>query len=373
MKRIFLIALIFIFLISGCRSADTKEEAEAVKGIWFSYNEIDKMLLSDNFEIELIKAADNCELLGITDVFIHLIPYCDAYYPSEIYPSRSDSGVDILELALRVFHQRNIRVHGWINPYRVRTADSDKDKLPNKSPVNTLSEQSICIYNGIYLNPSAYDCIKLITDGIKEILSNYNIDGIHFDDYFYPTADQEFDKSSYEEYVKNTEMPMSLNEWRIANVNMLISSCKRIIKTNNPDCIFSISPAASIENNYSKLSADVEGWIENDYVDWIIPQLYFGFDYPDKSFCFDRLLKDWKTVAEKGKAKLIIGLASYKIGTDSAIESNEWSKGNMMSLQTDISLKETDGCCYFSYSSLFGSEELHIKERENLLKTVSQQ
>lgn len=378
MKRIFIIFLTTLFLFTGCKKDIKKEKPDPIKGVWFSYNEIDKMLLSGEFKSEFVLAADNCLKLGITDVFVHLIPFCDSYYPSEIYPLRQsaqNADFDIVEYIIEICHQRNIRVHGWINPYRVRTADEDLSKLPTDSPANTLPKDAICFYNGIYLNPSSEESVKLIGLGIKEILDSYDIDGIHFDDYFYPTADPEFDKASYEEYLRNNQSALDLSEWRRVNVDMLVSSSKRLIKGERQEVIFSISPAASISNNYTNLSADIKGWVENGYVDWIMPQLYFGFNYPDEDFCFDNLLNEWKGVTDKSKIKLIIGLASYKVGTDTEYEAEEFRCGDLLKKQTEISFKNADGCCYFSYSSLFGENSLQAKERENLLnffKNVSQ-
>ena len=314
-------------------------------------------------------------------MFLHIRPFCDSYYPSEYYPLRSTAenvDFDILEYIIAAFHQSNIRVHAWINPYRVRTADSNIEMLPEKSPAriwledkSTDNDTAVSLLDGIYLNPAHSDAVNLILSGIKEIVENYGIDGIHFDDYFYPTQSEAFDKTLYESYKEKNENALELKDWRRQHVNSLISSTQRIIKAKNGELIFSISPAASIEKNYEELYADVSFWIENEYMDWLIPQLYFGYQYPQEEFRFDNLLSEWGKLSKKGDVELIIGLASYKIGTDTEYEAEEWNKGDIISKQTMDCFDNNYGCSYFSYSSLFGTKPLETAERENLISKLN--
>jgi len=379
MKKLMCIFTVICFLvsISGCakRVVNKAVSPQKIMGIWFSYSEIDSMLLSGDFKGEFMTALNNAENLNITDFFIHIRPFCDSLYPSDYFPLRqsvANVDFDVLEFIIKVCHEKNIRVHGWINPYRVRTTDSDINALSENSPArrwlndsNPDNDSNVCLLGGIYLNPASYEATRLITDGIREVMEKYNIDGIHFDDYFYPTESAEFDKISYESYSKNIKNPLPLAEWRRANVNAFIGNISTAIKAVNKDIIFSISPAASVEKNYQSYYADVKLWVENSYVDWIMPQLYFGFDYPDENFHFDTLFKEWEKLSKDSSAKLIIGLAAYKIDTDNEIEREEWSSGNLLIREIKYA-SAADGFCFFSYSALFSDGENNIKERKNI-------
>lgn len=384
MKRV-ICMLIAAVLLCGCTAPAKNEKTEPerigeyIKGVWLSYSEVERMLSSGNFTAAFDTAADNCADLGITDMFVHVRAFCDAVYPSEYFPQTESSaalGFDALEYMVSACHARGMRIHGWINPYRVRTADTDISKLPQKSPAyiwlnnqNGADDKNVCLSGGIYLNPAEEEVQRLCLDGVRELLDNYSLDGIHMDDYFYPTADPAFDEASYSEYCAGSERPLSLEEWRRASVDALISGCRSAVKQKSEDIIFSVSPAADIDKNYNEYFADVSGWIEGGYVDWIIPQLYFGFEYPDKNFRFDSLLEDWKALNPERTVKLMIGLAAYKTGTDSYPDSAEWaSRDDILSRQAQLCFDDAllNGHIFFSYSSLFSDEPLNTAARERL-------
>ena len=144
---------------------------------------------------------------------------------------------------------------------------------------------------------------------------------------------------------------------------------------------FSISPAASIEKNYSEYYADVKLWVKDGIVDTIIPQLYFGFEYPTREFRFDNLMDSWAELAAENKAvKLAVGLAPYKLGTDSEPDSAEWKNGtNIVARQIKACLdsEAVTGYVLFSYTSVFSdSEQAHEqldKIKEATTATNSQQ
>lgn len=383
MKKIICFILVFVLVsnLTGCSGKrSVKPYQNKIYGVWFSYSELDSMLMGGNFKDAFSNALENCELLGITDVFIHTRPFCDSIYPSKYFPLRRTAkscDFDILSYMTEACHNKNIRIHAWINPYRVRTGDSSIDALDDESPAkkwlsdsDSNNDVNVSTLEGIYLNPTSTEVKKLIINGISEIVGNYNVDGIHFDDYFYPTQSEEFDGNIYKSYAEQSANSLPLDEWRRANVSALISSVKSLLADKG--IIFSISPAADIEKNKSGYYADIEDWIKNGYVDWIIPQLYFGFNYPDKNFCFDKLFIKWQEFSKVGASKLIIGLASYKIDTDKEIESEEWSSGELLSREIDYSNK-ADGFCFFSYSSLFGNSTNQIKEREKISHTISEE
>ncbi len=359
MRKIFCMAMI-ICLLCGCgtKSPTAEQPNKYITGVWISYLELDGML-AKNFKAEFAKVAENCKAKGISDMFVCVRPFCDSYYPSKLFPMRASTkgyDFDILAYMLDVCHKNDINFHAWINPYRVRTVDGEIANLPDGSPAKKWAgSKNVLISNGIYLNPASSEVRQLGIEGVREIINNYNVDGVHFDDYFYPTTDQNFDKASYDEYVSGTEAPLPLDDWRRANVNALISGVYTAIKFKNKDIAFSVSPAASIKNNFNSHYADIAAWVRNGCVDYIIPQLYFGFDYPDDEFSFDMLLADWILVTKGSNTRLLIGLAVYKINTDAEPDRAEWANG------ADVIKRQVEMCCqneavsghiYFSYSSM---------------------
>lgn len=391
MKRLLSLALALIFILCGCTAQIGQEQytftdknaGKASLGIWFSFSEINSMLLSENgFEAELRQAVENCRSLKAENVYIHVRSYCDSLFPSDYFPLIAEAenyGYDVFDAFLKAFREAGIKVHAWINPYRVLTSSSDIEKLSNGSPAykwlkdnDSENDRNVCFWQGIYLNPAETEVRKLVIDGIRELMRKYEVDGIHFDDYFYPTADPDFDRESYEAYCKDNKHPLSLEDWRRANVNALISGCYTAIKAINGDTVFSISPAASIENNYTALFADVEEWVQSGYVDTVIPQLYFGFDYPTAEYRFEKLLLDWKRLVScNPQVELLIGLASYKIGTDTAPDNAEWEQStDIIPRQAKVCFEDgvAAGYVLFSYSSVFSDRVLNQKQRQGLLE-----
>ncbi len=364
MKRAAILCLAMLLLLCGCfkkakpqRIKDNAEEYH--KGVWITYNELNSMLSAD-FKTEFSLALDKLKELGVTDIFVHTRAFCETYYSSRFFPLAKsvNTDFDILEFMVSSAHGRGIRFHAWINPYRVRTADNNIDALNKESPaykwVKEGKEENVLITgSGIYLNPASPSARLLVLDGIREILNNYAVDGIHFDDYFYPENCGENDKSSYDAYAAEALTPLNLDEWRRGNVNALISSVYTAVKFINKDIIFSISPAADIDKNYQKLYADIALWVKSGCVDWIIPQLYFGFNYPDEAYRFDNLLEGWKSYLSGSKTKILIGLANYKIGTSAKPDADEWVLGEkIIARQEQICQEDEDiyGHVFFSYS-----------------------
>ena len=362
MKRFLPIFFLIVFL-SGCiglPQKDKKQTSDFISGVWITYSEIDAILKDGNFTSEFGRVISNCKSQKVTDIFVSVVPFCNSLYKSKFYPQNEFAGqydFDILEYICKSAHKNGIRIHAWLNPYRVSNTPKDITDLPADSPINSMTENDdYILYNGIYLNPSSPKVIRLVTESVREICLGYDIDGIHFDDYFYPTASQEFDRISYEKYTTENENPLPLNEYRISSVNSLISSVYTAVKFTSKDILFSVSPAASIEKNLIEYYADVKTWCENGCVDLIIPQLYFGFKYPDENYRFDNLLKNWKDLTLNTNVRLIIGLADYKINTDMLPDKSEWQNGEqIIKRQIEICRKDqsVNGIVRFSYSYVF--------------------
>ena len=356
MKRC-LVSVLLVLSLCCCRKGyyetPKQEKDPFIKAVWISYSEINSMLKSGEFKDEFLNAANSCEALCITDLFVHTRAFGDSLFPSRYYtlnPLTEPYDFDVLEYMIDTCHSKNMRFHAWINPYR--TGD------------------------GSFSDPSSTAVQSNIIKGIKEILLLYKVDGIHFDDYFYPSAESAVDRQSYADYSLGTPFPLSLKEFRTANVNLLISSAYDTVKLFDESIVFSISPAASIEKNKSEFFADVNFWCENGCVDWIMPQLYFGFDYPDENYRFNNLLETWKSVKRADNVKLIIGLAAYKLGTAQKPDCDEWSEGkDILKSQTELCVLEgaVQGVCFFSFSSLFAEDRLHTESLSGIKDVLKEE
>ena len=395
MKKIIICMLLIFALLCGCAAQNTESgsppetggsgKSSFSSGVWLSYSEINGMLKSSSgFKAEFAEVIKNCSYLKISDIYVHVRAFCDSLFKSEYFPQISaakELDYDVFEYIISECRKTGIRVHAWLNPYRVSSSSEDTEALDPESPAykwlhdnDAANDVNVVKSGGIYLNPAEYQVRELVIDGIREILEKYDVDGIHFDDYFYPTTDESFDSASYEKYKSGSENPLPLDEWRRSNVNALISGCYTAVKFYSKDILFTVSPAASVENNYNELYADVEGWLESGCVDCIIPQLYFGFEYPDTEFSFEQLLEQWCGLAScNDNVSLLIGLAPYKTGTDSEPDREEWNK------YTDIIARQVEKCyenenvsgfVLFSYSSLVSDNELNTKQRENLKEYI---
>jgi len=172
--------------------------------------------------------------------------------------------------------QYNIAIDAWINPYRV-SYDKDYSNLSADNPARIWIEQGRkdivkVTDNGIFYNPSSFDAQKLVLDGVREIIENYPVSGIHIDDYFYPTTDEGFDSSEYADYI-NKGGYLTLGDWHRENVNSLIEQIYITVHSYNDELVFSVSPSGDIEKNYENYYADVGLWMsEKGYCDMIIPQ-----------------------------------------------------------------------------------------------------
>lgn len=366
-----LLIVLMCLLLASCAALPQEKRVEELRGVWITYSEIDNMILSEKgFEAEFEKALQNCKTLGINTVFFHTVAFGDAVYNSKIYPFRKTLNADksdVLSTAVELTHKNNMEIHAWINPYRISNKTSDLSEIKDNYEGYELSEvlegnNVGFIENGIYLNPASAIVKNKIIAAVREIINGYGVDGIHFDDYFYPTTAAEFDKELYQEYLKDNSAPLTLEEWRRVNVNSLVLGVGQAVRAKG-NLSFGISPAADLDTNYNTLYADVEGWLGGGYIDYVIPQLYFGFEYPIERFRFLSLLTAWLDLAE-GKTNLYIGLAAYKSGTEQPPDNEEWQKDNKIIARQIEAVRQNGlkGFVFFSYSSLFSKSETNAEQ-----------
>lgn len=311
----------------------------------------------------------NIRDMGLNTAFVHLRAFSDAFYKSDIYPYSSyiagkegaSLAFDPFEVLLESAKTYGISVHGWINPFRVSTK-KDTSLLSASNPAKKIldagnADGQICILsNGIYYNPSHTANHKLIIDGVREIIGKYDIDGIHIDDYFYPSTSAEVDKIQYNQYKANGGK-LSLSEWRISCVNAFVSALYSAVKTADPALTVSISPAGSFEKNYNEYYADFRLWLSAEgYADLIIPQIYFGFEH--ETLGFEKLLKQWGTQKRNSKVKLVCGIAAYKCALKDSYAgagTAEWQKNSDILARQLKCIRSNGNYCgfaVFSYQDL---------------------
>lgn len=357
-----------------------ERSTKEMRGVWVSYIELDMQNESDKsesaFREKFKDIAITSKNAGFNTLIVQVRPFCDALYKSAYFPYShilsGEQGVspdyDALKVMCEICSELDLDIHAWVNPYRIST-DSTPQVLSENNPYvidNELGEET---ENGIFLNPANKMARKLIIDGVTEIVKNYDVDGIQFDDYFYPTQDSEFDDEEYAEYVDTVGAMncMSVDNWRIANVNTLICDTYRAIHKISNDVDFGISPQGNIDNN-AKIYADVKSWcICKGFVDYICPQLYYSLDNP--ALTFENSLNSWASLDINKNVKLYVGLAGYKANTDS--DEGTWLySDNVLSKEYKIAMQneKVSGIMLYSYSAL--EDENASAEISNLTNAI---
>ncbi|MBP0990152.1 MAG: family 10 glycosylhydrolase [Oscillospiraceae bacterium] len=378
--------------IDNVNITSARSETVKMRAMWFSYLDFNSLLKNKSeteFKAQINTAFDNCLSIGCNTVIVQVRPFSDALYPSKIFPwSEIISGVQGTDpqfdpLAIMVFaaHERNMSIHAWINPFRVSNTP-DISRLCDTNPALKWlgnGENVVVLADSIFYNPASRDVRTLIIDGITEIITNYDVDGIHFDDYFYPDPDESFDDGFYSEYLSSvSSAPLSISDWRRENINIFIKEVYSAIKSIDPDVLFGISPQGNSFNNYNRQYIDVPFILSHSgYVDYIAPQIYFGINHSSKPFA--ATLKKFSDMITVDGISLYAGLAAYKIGTEDKYAGNgknEWLENNDILFKQMIITDNFDFCdgfIIFRYNSLFlpASDKLQAvaNELDNIKKS----
>lgn len=376
-----LVAYLFFIPVKDYeRKASKKEEKRAV---FISYMELQKYLKGK--DIKTAKANINKMISALKSnkfnmIILQVRSFSDAIYQSQYFPwsmviSESEGEAyhfDVLAYFIEMSHKNNLELHAWINPYRIRTS-SDVSTITVKNPAyNLLETNDVDISdNGIYYNPASSNVQKLILDGIEEILENYQVDGIHFDDYFYPNLD--IDNENYLEYSKHNDI--SKDKYHLLMVNNLVKETHKLTKKHH--VVFGISPEGNIENNYSKNQADVYTWAKsNEYVDYLMPQIYYGFQ--NEAAPFYNVLKKWDNLVKESHVKILPALAFYKSNQEDLYAKNgkyEWIENDdiiMRQVLLSRNMQSYAGFALFRYDSIFKEEVTEVvnSEIKNLKKIM---
>ncbi len=373
--------------------------AYEMRGVWISYLDWEKLPADEEgFQEGVNKLLDRCVELKMNTVFVQVRPDADAMYPSQYFPwSRfitgtqgEDPGYDPLDYFIDAAHERELEFHAWFNPFRVTGYLNRWDQLADTNPAKVWMDDEdpsndrwVLKQNGeYYLNPSIPQVRQLIVDGVREVAENYDIDGVHFDDYFYPEVDNNdpnrwFDKPEYE--AARVRYPLS--QWRRENVNSLIRDVYSVVKETSSSIPFGVSPEGYVDHlrSINRQFVDIDTWVsEEGYVDYIMPQLYWGFEpkLSDGSvapYAFENNLRTWIDLRRKskGKVRLYLGLAMYKAGSGTKDNNPvpEWLRRNDIikrQVEAGRTSGEVSGYCFYAYSSF--QEKACQAEVANLMK-----
>lgn len=339
------------------------------RAVWISYLEYQTILqgkTKKQFTSNISNMFANLVSDGFNTVFVHVRSHSDAVYDSDIFPwsvyctgkEGADPGFDPLEIMVYEAHAAGLEIEAWINPYRIK-GNSDISKISAESPAYKWlgTDKVIVLENGIFYNPADEEVIDLVVSGVLEIVRKYDIDGVHFDDYFYPSIAQSIDNNHYNNY-KNGGGTLGLSAWRRQNVNTLIRRVYSAIKNEDPSCRFGISPTGNMSSNYSELYCDVYTWVTSKgYIDYICPQLYYGFNNQSKPYL--DVLYEFNDMITNSNVELIIGLAAYKCGAvDNFAGSgkNEWMEySDILSRQISSARGQSrySGFSLYRYDSVY--------------------
>lgn len=382
-------------LVSSTPSGTTSSETIAppivkknfTSAMWYSYgSDMNfKNLTQQQFKNKIDKMFDDAVNLGNDAVICQVRPFADAYYKSNLFPWSSyitgtqgkNPGYDPMAYMIEAAHKRGLQFHAWLNPYRISTSTNNpnnlsSDHIARKWWNNESTKRRVLVSgNGLYFNPTIPECQKLIIDGVREIVNNYNVDGIHIDDYFYPTTDLEFDSVEYNKY-KSDGGNLSQANWRRANVSSLVQGMYQATHSKS-GVVFGVSPSYDFDVNYNEQYADLKHWMSTaGYIDYIVPQIYFGYNHSNSKARYTNCLNTWVSTPKLSSVKLYIGLGAYKIGYATDGGSNEWTTDKELLAKQAIDAKVTgaDGIFIFNYSTLYANTNLATAQRENLKKAL---
>ena len=370
----------------------TEKDAE-IRAVWVATVgniDIKQHINEQDYKNAIITMLTNIEANNFNTIFFQVRPMNDAFYDSDYAPwSRyltgtegTDPGWDVLEFIIEEAHKRGIEVHAWMNPYRVSTGTDSKetqlsflhdDNFAKQNPELVLQDSS----GKLILNPGEPRVQAYIKNVIREIMTNYDIDGIHFDDYFYSYngMDDSQDSASYDKYKESGE---TLHDWRRRNIDELVEDIYTIVESHNQNndthIKWGISPFgiwSSTEDGGSNTSpytlesyadqyADTKKWVEEGWVHYILPQLYWEFDHSAAPYA--DLVDWWAQLCEDNDVDLIIGHGFYRYAEESWDDSNEL----LEQLRYNTKYDSIIGSSFFSYKTLLSSNQNVIEAVERL-------
>lgn len=385
-------------------------DKQSVRGVWVSTVaniDVPKGLPENEYKEYLTKMIENIASYNINTIIFQVRPNNDAFYPSKLNPwSRyitgeegKDPGFDVLKYVIEEAKKHDIKVHAWMNPYRVSQASLDQLNMTKEEYLATLAPNNFARLhpehtildgaNKIILSPSHPEVIDFVTKTIMEVVDNYDVEGVHIDDYFYPYAKipEEREQEDYLKY--RLDETQCLDDFRRMNVNKMIKSIHDALKNsfskNNKKVLFGISPFAIYRTNsaileggwekgsynaagalqcYSELYSDVYLWMKENWIDYVVPQVYFPFERKDVTY--HDLTKWWSDICNETHTILYIGMGLYQMGSNEV-----WQNPNEIEnqLRFNCNFNNVAGTIFFTYHDLVkGQNEIKDEALDTIKK-----
>lgn len=374
MFRLIFITIFFFSIIISAYAQNLPQIEREFRAVWIAtVDNIDfptkKNLTIQQQKDEIIKDLELAKSLKMNAVIFQVRPMCDALYESRIEPwsefltgkMGKSQAFDPLKFITEEAHKRGILVHAWFNPYR---AYHPAAKTVSENHISKRRPDLVRKYGKyLWLDPSDYEVQQYSLSVVLDVVKRYNIDGVHFDDYFYPYPEKdangneiEFpDDENYRKYVQTAmkmsgngkkRIPLKRDSWRRMHVNNFINLVGSEIKKIKPEIMYGISPIGVQDINFNQLYADAEHWLQEGTIDYFVPQLYWKIDRPNREFPL--LLKFWETKNLK-KRHVWAGIGTYKL-----YNSNENFSAQEIVNQIKLTreIQQTDGNIQFSFKSL---------------------
>ncbi|MFI6701465.1 glycoside hydrolase family 10 protein [Streptomyces sp. NPDC050509] len=325
-------------------------------------------LSADRQRTELLQHLDTAAARKLNAVVFQVRPTADALWPSPYEPwsqyltgtQGKDPGWDPLGTAVREAHARGLELHAWFNPYRVAN-HTDPTRLSAKHPARVHPGWVLPYGGKLYYNPGLPEVRKFVQDAMMDAVERYDIDAVHWDDYFYPypVAGQVFeDDAAYERY--GADFPDKA-AWRRDNTDRLVRETAERIKKTKKNVRFGISPFGVWRNaatdrlgsdtragvqTYDDLHADTRGWVRKGWIDYIVPQLYWNIGYAAADYA--KLVRWWDATVRGTGVDLYIGEALYKAGDPA--QPAAWQDPAELSRHLTLAkdFAGVRGHCYFS-------------------------
>ncbi len=370
-----------------------------MKAMWLSQYDLSPIYLSGNkqrseadFTARMETVLDNVVLQGYNTIFLQVRPFADSMYPSEYFPMSpyvvgavgNEAKYDPVEIIVRLARARQLSIHAWINPLR-GVKEKEIQQVGTQYPIRQWYDDPqkrgrYLVLEGSrwYLNPAYPEVRALICNGAREVLERYQLDGLHMDDYFYPTTiDASFDTDAYADY-QAAGGTLSVENFRRDSLNKLIAALYAVTKSFGDDLLFGISPEGNWNNVYNAQLADIYTWCaQPGYIDYICPQVYFGLEHG--SYDFIKVCRKYQDMIKTDSVKLIVGMTLGKAYSQedkwAGSGKTEWADHKDVlarCLQTTLDLEKCSGIAMFCYQYYYipatGEEVVETaEERANFL------
>ncbi|WP_034489090.1 glycoside hydrolase family 10 protein [Actinomadura oligospora] len=312
------------------------------------------------------RLLDTARAMNLNAAVVQIRPDADAFYRSPYEPWSAvltgtpgkDPGYDVLAFMIKEAHARNLEFHAWFNPYRV-AQDKDRSKLAPNSPARKHPDWVRAYGDQLWYDPGLPQVRDLATNAVMDVVNKYDIDAVHFDDYFYPYPESgDFpDAATY----RASGHGMAKADWRRRNVDTLVQTLSGKIHQAKPWVRFGISPfgvwrnkttdpagsATKALQSYDDIYADTRGWIRKRWIDYVTPQLYWPIG--DRAADYRTLVGWWSRQVAGSGVQLSIGQAGYRVGEDAT-----WRKTGELSRHLTLNARhpEVRGDIFFSASDI---------------------